>query len=82
MKSEKYIQRSSGMKAEWYGWFRSHPMYKRLKIPVYHKIDGPAFIQQNQDGSIIELYFLFGKHINKEDFYTPGFIDAFILENT
>jgi hypothetical protein len=48
-----------------------------------HKLDGPAIIDYNTDGSIKEEeYFILGKFVTEEDFKTPGFIDLFILENS
>jgi hypothetical protein len=49
----------------------------------WHRIDGPAYIEYNKRGSIFyEAYYLLNKIISIEDFNTPGFIDAFILENS
>jgi hypothetical protein len=51
--------------------------------PYYHRVDGPASIYYNKDGSISSMqYFILDKEITEEQFYTPGFIDAFILENS
>jgi hypothetical protein len=48
-----------------------------------HRLDGPAYIYYDTLGSIIcEGYYLLGRHITEEEFNTPGFVDAFILENS
>jgi hypothetical protein len=48
-----------------------------------HCIDKPAFIWYYEDGNIsCEEYYIFGSGITKEEFYTPGFIDALILEKS
>jgi hypothetical protein len=51
-----------------------------------HRLDGPAHIRYKiLDGErviIFEKYCLFGITVTKEQFYTQGFIDSFILENS
>jgi hypothetical protein len=48
-----------------------------------HRIDGPAFIRYKEDKSIeVEWYYLLGNEVLKEQFYTPGFVDSFILEKS
>lgn len=48
-----------------------------------HRIDGPAVIDYHPDGGEENVeYWLLGEFVLKEDFETPGFIDAFILENS
>jgi hypothetical protein len=48
-----------------------------------HKLDGPSYIEYNMYGYVIEeRYYIFGVPLTKEDFYTPGVIDAFVLENS
>jgi hypothetical protein len=49
-----------------------------------HRIDGPSYIMYNPvDGTIIsEGYAILGKDLTKEQFYTPGFIDSIIIENS
>jgi hypothetical protein len=48
-----------------------------------HRIDGPAFTIYDMYGELTEEeYYLFGHEITKKQFYTPGFIDSFILENS
>jgi hypothetical protein len=50
---------------------------------LWHRVDGPARIYYRDDGSIEEeCYYLLDYHIGKENFYTPGFVDLFILENS
>jgi antitoxin component YwqK of YwqJK toxin-antitoxin module len=49
----------------------------------FHCVNGPAIVCYKENGRFSSRkYFLFGKLIEKEDFYTPGFIDSFILENS
>jgi hypothetical protein len=45
-----------------------------------HRLEGPAYIHYKP--TECKAYYLFGKRITEEQFYTPGFIDAFILENS
>ena len=49
-----------------------------------HRTDGPAWIEYGEDGLIIrcQKFCLFGKEVTRRKFYTPGFVDAFILENS
>jgi hypothetical protein len=43
----------------------------------FHRIDGPAFNCYNTN---TKAYFIFGEAIAEEQFNTPGFVDAFLLE--
>jgi hypothetical protein len=48
-----------------------------------HRVDGPAVLEYNQVGSLFfETFYLLGHRVTKNKFYTPGFIDIFILENS
>ena len=48
-----------------------------------HRVDGPAYVVTNGYGKLTsEHYCLFGVEITKEEFYTPGFVDSFILEHS
>ena len=48
-----------------------------------HRLDGPAVIYYNEDGSIREQWYcLLGRDIPKLDFDKPGFIDAFVIEHS
>jgi hypothetical protein len=48
-----------------------------------HRTDGPAFIRYNKDGTIhSEKYYILGLLFTKEEYYTPGFVDSFILEHS
>ena len=53
-----------------------------------HRIYGLAIICTNSSvvkfgkNAPFEHYYLFNKRVAKEDFYTPGFIDSFILEHS
>ena len=44
----------------------------------YHRVDGPAIVYF--DGE--KRYYLFNIRISEDDFYTPGFIDSYILEHS
>ena len=49
----------------------------------YHRTDGPACIIYNEAGNVVdERYCLINSTVTKEQFYTPGFIDSYILENS
>jgi hypothetical protein len=49
----------------------------------HHRVDGPDYTEYNMGREIVyQSYALFHKKISKEDFYTPGFIDLFILEHS
>ena len=52
----------------------------------YHRTNGPALwmidYHDCDEGDYSEHYYLFGKHVSKEEFYTPGFVDSFILEHS
>jgi hypothetical protein len=46
-----------------------------------HRVDGPAYLVYKQGVEFL-YYYLLSKQVTKEQFETPGFIDAFILENS
>ena len=54
----------------------------RNNIHFYHKIDGPAYIILWSNGIKDEYYYLLNHWIAEKDFFTPGFIDAFLLEHS
>jgi hypothetical protein len=99
MKSEKHIKtKINGRIIEWWGWettFEKHPTMSMSKgfssaafssdrvFPVFHRIDGPAYISyDSEDGPKVEYNYLLGFHVSKEDFETPGFIDSFIMNHS
>lgn len=47
---------------------------------LLHRVDGPAVIPYHKLGE--PEYCLLGKRVSKENFYTLGFIDAFIIEHS
>ena len=53
-----------------------------------HRIDGPAIICTDTTvlgfmrNSPYEEYWILNKQISKEEFETPGFVDAFIIEHS
>jgi hypothetical protein len=46
---------------------------------ILHNPSGPALYTDYNDKS---QYYILGSEVSKEQFYTPGFIDSFILENS
>lgn len=50
----------------------------------YHRVDGPAvqWFIYGEDKPYCEFYYILGKEITEEQFNTPGFVDAFIMENS
>jgi hypothetical protein len=50
---------------------------------IQHRLDGPAVIFHDTNGKTdFKSYFVLGKEFTEKDFYTPGFVDAFILEHS
>jgi antitoxin component YwqK of YwqJK toxin-antitoxin module len=48
-----------------------------------HRLDGPAIIRYDLVGLMVEeFYYILAQRVTKKQFYTPGFIDALILENS
>ena len=78
MKSEyhKLNYNGSGW-AEWWG------EDGESDFMFFHRIDGPAIITYHPDGTIdMYCYYILCKLVSKKDFYKPGFIDSFIMENS
>jgi hypothetical protein len=72
MKSEYHRSYS----VEWWGYYIGSE-------PCYHRLDGPAVTYYEHMGSLAgESYYILGIQVSEEDFNTPGFIDAFIVENS
>ena len=62
----------------------SYIAYFISNTSIYHRLDGPALQLFNflHPGSFQEWYYVFDIEVTKEDFYTPGFVDSFILEHS
>ena len=78
MKSEHYKEEDCYGSFEWWGEKQFTDDGYNSYYYYYHRVDGPAYIR-NADN---EWYYILNKIVSKEDFYTPGFIDAFILEHS
>jgi antitoxin component YwqK of YwqJK toxin-antitoxin module len=50
---------------------------------LWHRIDGPAVIQYDESGFVImEICYLLNIEVTRGQLCIPGFVDAFILENS
>ena len=53
---------------------------------IFHNPFGPAYTNyyKPMTGKIVEreIYYLLGLEVTKDEFYTPGFIDSFIMEHS
>jgi hypothetical protein len=80
------IERHICVYYEWWGYeIPLGAVYSKFKDRrYYHRTDGPAYIPyvRNSLGSFNESYWLLDEQITKENFDTPGYIDAFLLEHS
>jgi hypothetical protein len=47
-----------------------------------HRADGPAVEYYDNPTHDQKYYWVLGHNVTEKEFYTPGFVDAFILENS
>ena len=72
------IEKHVTLAVDWWGWVLDDEN-EFGDFDYINRIDGPAVIERNTGH---KTFWLLNKKVTEEDYYTPGFIDSFILEHS